>query len=106
MFWDLAESASKACRAVMSDVVSGAGTKEGGHSASSVESLGEGRKRGWRSAVSDRSASQARQRSTVSDRIGLASEAALHGLRPHRPRKRGSAPRVPRRSTDFRSYSI
>ena len=39
-------------------------------------------------------ASQASQRSTGSDRIGLASEAALHGFRPHRPRKRGNAPRV------------
>ena len=40
-------------------------------------------------------ASQARQRSTGSDPIGLASEATLHGFRPYRPRKRGSAPRIP-----------
>ena len=51
------------------------------------------RKRGKRSTVPTASASQARQRSTGADRIGLASEAALHGCRPHRPRKRGNAPR-------------
>ena len=50
-------------------------------------------KRGKRSTAPTASASQARQRSTGADRIGLASEAALHGCRPHRPRKRGSAPR-------------
>jgi hypothetical protein len=47
-----------------------------------------------RSTRGDPSASQARQRSMGGDRFGLASEAALHGWRPLRPCKRGSAPRV------------
>jgi hypothetical protein len=44
--------------------------------------------------VATPSASQARQRSRGGDPFGLASEAALQGWRPHRPRKRGNAPRV------------